>query len=222
MKVDGSLTLRYVVYDLLQDLQQTHSNAKITESSVLFWFFTVASRLKKLHIPKLQSGAYVTPFSVNVVDGGFDLPAPIFDYHLDRGLVYVMAIEDDEPIHFAHTYRAHIHRLYMREDERPSEENPYFYLESGRVTLLGLEPAEVEIGLHTDFSPTDMTAIDLDDPIDFPFDLYAVAKRQILDLATWALQVPRPLRSDKTEGQEVPPKKFLSVQDAVNPELEEE
>ena len=214
-----NITLREAVYDILTDLRQMHGNAKITENQALFWILATIDRLKKQHIEKRESGLYITSFVVdNIINGEFELPKPIYDFHLDKGVSYIV---EDGDIYYTRVYKPYIRRLYYREEEKPSEDNPYFYVEEGKIKLLGRSPEEVEIGLFTTFNPTEMSSIDIDEPLEFPLDLYMIAKRQILDLGVWAIQTPRTLRSDAPVQGQPPSKKFLSVDDAADPDLEE-
>lgn len=228
MAVSGYTTLRQVVYDLLTDFKQVHANANIGEYQLAFWVQVHADRLKKLHIQKSDSGAYISSFIVDLHPDTtylkeFDLPDNIYDFDLDRGVAYIATIDalGEDRIKFTRTSMAKAFRLYYREDETPAYDNPYFYRENNKIKLLGIDDEnieEVEVGLYTTFNPSDVS-VDLDAPWDFPQDLYPILKRQILDLGTWALQVPANKRSDSPGMQEMPLKKFLSVDDAVDPQV---
>ena len=231
MAVTGYSTLRLFVYDLLEDIKQSRSEAKVGEYQMAFNVMLLADRLKKQHIQKMDSGAYLTPFTVDLYPDStylkeFDLPKSIYDYDGDRGIEYIMTTEsyDEDRVKFTRTTAIKARRLYFRDDETPAYDNPYFYLEGNAVKLLGIDDEdvdEVEIGLYTTFNPADIT-VDLDAPFEFPQDLYPILKRQALDLVTWSLQVPENKRSDQVGNTETPPKKFLSVDDAINPQTSQD
>ena len=238
MAVTGYATLRQVVYDMLNDFRQLHADADITPFQMAYWVLIHADRLRKQHIEKIDSGAFVVRFDVPVevepvTDRKyFTLPANVYDFNRDEGINYVTYSSDidwEKPVfastQFTRTSPSKSRRLYFREDERPAPDNPYFYRMKDRVYLLGVEPIDfetVEIGLYSTLEPNDMN-MDLDQPFDFVQDLIPILKRQVLDLGAWVINVPKDLQNDpQAAGGQVPQKKFLGVQDAVNPNLDQQ
>jgi len=230
MAVTGGATLRMIVYDLLRDLKQVYAEATITPYQAAYWVLVHADRLKKLHIEKRDSGAFVTVYDVDVAvdpDNGrnyFVLPINIYDIHLDRGIAYISyppGIDLDLPAFagtvFTRTNVEKIRRLYYREDERPSPANPYFYRIQDRIYLLGVEQIDLltaEVGLNATFDPAS-TSLTLDQTLDFPQDLIPTLKRQILDMGRFVMMVPRDMSNDgasiKSPG--MPADKIVSVQE---------
>ena len=54
------------------------------------------------------------------------------------------------PVKFTRTSPTKMQRLYFRDEETPSPDNPYFYRLNDRIYLLGVEQiniTEVEVGL---------------------------------------------------------------------------
>lgn len=233
MAVTGGATLRFIVYDILGDLKQVYKDADITPLKVTYWVLVHADRLKKLHIEKRDSGAYVTPtfdidVSVDPTNGRnyFELPTNIYDIQKDGGIDYITyppSFDSDYPMFagvvFTRVNVSEIRRLYYREDEKPSPSNPYFYRLQDRIYLLGVEQinlTSIEAGLYATFSPT-ASDLDLDAEFDFPQDLVPTLKRQIMDMGRFALMIPNDLKDDGAplQSQGMPSDKLVSVQDRI-------
>lgn len=228
MAVDGA-TLRYVLYDILRDFKQRYSQADISEYQLVYWILVHADRLRKLHIQKIDSGEYLTVYpsvAVSIDSLGnkyITLPARIYDYDEDRGIVlitYEQRAEDNGPVFgnitFGRTTTATAQRLSYRAQEAPSPSNPYFYRVGNKLPFLGVKDVPiptVEVHLLQSLNPTTST-LDIDQPFDFPQDLLPILKRQVLDLGVWALNVPTDALNDgRDDPAPVPPKKFISVND---------
>lgn len=207
-------TYRYIAYDILETFKQTHSEAEIGLTQVVYWMMVHADRLKKLHMDKIDSGAFITAFDITPLvdpDNGrnyFELPTNIYDYNQDKGinyLTYEPRIDDDDPtftsVIFTRTTIQESRRLYYREDEKPSPSNPYFYRINDRIYLLGVERIDVpglEVGLLTTFDPTSVD-IDLDEVFEFPQDLIPALKREIMSMGVFVLQLPKDTKLDGSE-----------------------
>ena len=236
MAVDGA-TLRYIVYDILRDFKQNNAGAEISEYQLTYWVIVHADRLKKQHIQKIDSGQFLNVFDVNIEVNNdlssslsgrkyITLPQSIYDFDLDKGISYITFDQDggDLPefstITFGRTTPGEAKRLYFREEEEPSATNPYFYRIGNLIYFLGIEDESVdsvEVGLYTAFDPTS-SSLDIDQPFDFPQDLIPILKRQILDLGSWAMMVPKDMVNDGQSNQgQIPSKKFVSVND-LNPD----
>jgi hypothetical protein len=223
-------TIRMVVFDLLNDLKQVYDDARLTPFKVYYWTMVHADRLRKQHIEKIDSGAYVTKFDVDVfvdpVTGRnyFDLPAAIYDYDGDGGVDYItyapgfnLAFPMFAGTTFTRTAPGKVARLYFRKDEVPTPANPYFYRQNSRIWLLGTEQINLralEAGLKTTLDPANLN-VDLDAPFDFPQDLIPVLKRQILDIGRFVLMIPQDLKNDGAafDSKEIPTNKIVSVND---------
>jgi len=233
MAVTGGPTLRYVVYDILGDLKQIYKDAIISPFKTAYWVLVHADRLKKLHIEKRDSGAFVVPFDMDVVvDPGngrnyFELPENIYDMDKDRAIEYITyppSFDSDYPMFAGVTFTrvnvSEVRRLYFREDEKPSPANPYFYRLQDRIYLLGVEQinlTSVESGLFTTFSPA-ASDLSLDAEFDFPQDLIPQLKIQILNMGRFVLTIPRDVLDDGTSLpiQSMPKDKLVSANDNVN------
>jgi hypothetical protein len=226
---DNTSTIRMVVFDLLGDLKQVYSGAALTPFKVFYWVMVHADRLRKLHIEKIDSGAYVyrfdnIPVLVDSITGRnyFELPAAIYDFDKDDGIDYIIyppEIDLSLPTfasgNFVRTSVAKVQRLYFREEERPSPANPYFYRQNKYIYLLGVEEinlTSVEAGLKTSLAPAALDT-DIDAAFDFPQDLIPVLKRQILDLGRFILQIPADLVNDGAafDSKNFPTQKLVSV-----------
>ena len=229
--MNNNATIRYVVYDILNDLQQIYDDAKLTPFKIFYWVMVHADRLRKLHIEKIDSGAYVykfddIPIEVEASTGRnrFELPAAIYDFDKDDGIDYIIYPPDIDlslPTfasgNFVRTTIAKAQRLYFRADERPSPANPYFYRQNKYIYLLGVEEinlTKVEAGLKTSLAPASLTT-DIDAAFDFPQDLIPVLKRQILDLGRFVMQIPADLINDGAafDSKTMPTQKLVSVND---------
>lgn len=222
-------TIRFVLYDLLNDLKQVVDDSQLTPFRVYYWMCIFGDRLKRQHIEKYDSGAYVTRFdsvvvSVDPITGRnyFTLPAAIYDSDGDKCIDYVIyPPEYDKSLpmfaaaSFTRTTVSKAPRLYFRDSERPQPNNPYFYRQGDRVYLLGVEEINikfVEIGLKVSFGPASLD-VDIDQPWDFPVHLLPILKREIMDIGRWVLQVPQDLLNDGSsfDSKAMPQQKLISV-----------
>jgi len=207
--------LRHIIDDISKDLKQTHDDLVITDTQVGYWVLMIGNRLKSQHIGKRSSGAFLSTFAgipVQVFEDNTNpnqtknrkhivLPKSIYDYHEDRGIDFIAYYApDDKPSDrprftkntFTRTTPSAAERLYMGDYEEPTPENPYFYRVHEYIYFLGIECVdveEVEIGIYATFDP--ITDIDIDEPFDFPEELIAILKRQVIDLGRFALLVPQ-------------------------------
>jgi hypothetical protein len=228
---DNTTTIRMVVYDLLGDLKQVYSEAVLSPFKVFYWVMVFADRLRKQHVEKLDSGAYVYKFDDIAVEvepttgrNRFELPAAIYDFDEDNGIDYItyqnawdLSLPMFASITFTRTTPAKAARLYFREEERPTPANPYFYRQNKYIYLLGTEEiniTKVEAGLKTSLASAALDT-DIDAPFDFPQDLIPVLKRQILDIGRFVMQIPADLINDGAafDSKQFPTQKIVSVND---------
>jgi hypothetical protein len=228
--MNTNATIRFVVFDLLNDLKQVYDDAQLTPFKVFYWVMIHADRLRKQHIEKIDSGAYVTKFDVAVsVDpktgrNYFELPAAIYDFDKDAGVDYItyppefdLSLPVFASTTFTRTTPGKAARLYFREDEKPTPANPYFYRQNSKIWLLGTEQINInfiEVGLKASLGVNDPT-IDIDQPLDLPQDLLPTLKRQILDMGRFVLMIPRDLANDGAsfDNKNMPTNKIVSVND---------
>jgi hypothetical protein len=189
----------------------------------------VGDKLKRQHVAKYDSGAYVTRFdnivvAVDPITGRnyFTLPASIYDSDSDGAIDYViyppevdLSLPTFASSNFTRTSVAKAQRLYFREDEKPSPSNPYFYRQGDRIYLLGVEEinlTKVEVGLKVSFGPADLT-VDIDQPWDFPVHLLSILKMEVMNLGRFVLQVPQDLENDgkNFDSKAMPTQKLISV-----------
>jgi hypothetical protein len=223
-------TIRFVVFDLLNDLQQVYKDSKLSPFKVFFWVMTFADRLRYQHVAKSETGAFVYKFHVDIeVDpitgrNFFTLPAAIYDLEDDGGIAYLtyppeydLSLPLFSSVTFTRTTPGKAARLYFRDDERPGPQNPYFYRLNDTIWLLGTEEINLlhlEAGLKTSLAVADpLTDIDL--PLDLPVHLLPVLKRQILDIGRFVLQIPADRINDGTffDSKVMPTNKITSVND---------
>jgi len=228
---DGSTTIRMVVFDLLGDLKQVYSGAALTPFKVYYWVMIFADRLRKLHIEKIDSGAYVhrfnnVPVLVDPVSGRnyFELPAGIYDMDKDGAIDYItyppeydLSLPMFASATFTRTTPAKAKRLYYREDEKPSPSNVYVYRQNKYIYLLGVEEinlTKIEVALKTSLAPASLDT-NIDEPFEFPQDLIPILKRQILDIGRFVMQIPADLVNDGAawDSKNFPTQKIASVND---------
>ena len=228
------ITYRHIVYDILGDLKQIYDDAQLTPFKVFFWVLVHADRLKRQHLIKIDSGAYVKPFDLTVYvepNNGrnyFTLPGSVYDIDKDGAISYITYKPDIDvslpvlaSVKFTRTSPTKMQRLYFRDEETPSPDNPYFYRLNDRIYLLGVEQiniTEVEVGLILSFDPV-ASGLTLDDEFEFPLDLIPTLKRQILDMGRFVLNIPVDNINDGAafDSKEMPTQKLISV----NPQPEE-
>jgi hypothetical protein len=231
----GNATIRMVVYDILRDLKQVFPDANITPFQVTYWVMIHGDRLKKLHIQKRDTGEFISLYSdVPVLKSAikgyyFVLPVNIYDIEMERGIEYITypVNFDSDPILastvFSRTTPLGMRRLYMREGERPSPRNPYFYRIGADIMLIGVDSLvlpSVDIALKATLSPNDLN-MDLDQEFAFPQDLLPTLKRQILDMGRFVMMIPEDLKNDGVDSRtgKIPDNKIISVNDINNPEV---
>jgi hypothetical protein len=235
----SGVTLRFVVYDILGDLKQIYDDAQLTPFKVFYWVMVFADRLRKQHIEKIDSGAFVYRFDnilvyIDPITGRnyFELPAAIYDFDNDDGIDYItypptmdLSLPMFSSTTFTRTTPGKAARLYFREEERPSPGNPYFYRQNKYIYLLGVEEiniTKIEAGLKTTLDPASLTT-DIDAQFDFPSDLIPVLKRQLLDIGRFVLQIPTDLVNDGAsfDSKQFPQQKIASVNDpSMNPQYQ--
>lgn len=227
----NSPTIRYVIFDILGDLKSVYDDAALTPFKIFYWCYIFADRLRKQHIEKIDSGAYVERFeeilvSVNPVTGRnyFVLPKAIYDFDKDGAVDYItyqaswdLSLPMFSSVTFTRTTPGKAARLYFREDERPTPANPYFYRQGDEIILLGVEEInvlKVEAGLKTSLGPVDST-IDIDQPFDLPTDLLPLLKRQLLDIGRFVMMIPADRVNDGAafDSKAMPTQKIASVND---------
>jgi len=230
----GEATLRYIVKDILEDLNQKYPGADIKFTQVMYWVMLISDAIKRQHLQKEDSSYHVTSFLADVyVDltngrNYIELPKGIYDLDYDRGIHYISykpEVDNDIPtfgsIQFNRTTIAKSRRLYWKDDEYPTSANPYFYRLGDRIYFLGVENInlrKVEIGLYLGFNPVDAD-IDIDAPFDMPNHLLYIVKRQILDMGRFVLAMPLFEGVDTKEvSNEIPQQKITSVNAERNAE----
>lgn len=229
--------LRTVIDDIVLDLKQTDDDTIVQRTQIAYWILMLADRLKSQHILKRSSGAFLSTFIVPVVtftdnlnpnqiknQKHFILPKTIYDFDRDEAINFLAYYDGDDciaerprltKVHFSRTTPKASLRLYSDKDEQPAPETPYFYRVHEIIYALGIEEIAVEnlvVGLFTTFDP--VTTIDIDEPFDFPEELYAVLKRQVLDLGRFSLLIPQERINDGTDiinPGAVPTNKLVSV-----------
>lgn len=238
------MLLKYIAYDILTDLNAIYDDRKIELPQAVYWISVVGNRLKAKHIGATgaNSGAFLSTYSdINVITQTtntnpdivknrkyFVLPKTIYDFNDDRGINYIAYTSNGlDPkcpprftkVTFTRTTPKGAMRLYMNPHEIPSPHNPYFYRTGDNIYLLGIEEipdVDLEIGIHQSFDP--IQTIDIDSEFDFPDELLAQLKREVLDLGSFIFQIPQERINDGSAilAGQVPSKKLVSVNQQNN------
>ena len=231
--------LRHIVSDIVEELNQSIDDAKVTDVQVAYWTIILGNNLLGKHIKKRSSGAFMTTFpEIPVLEADvpgdnlpryrkyFDLPACIFDFNDDKGIVYISYSVDEElpddpapitQVLFERTTPTQLRRLYNSDNPylKPDEKSPRWYRSGEKIFLLGVDCIDidnVEVGLHLTIPP--VTEIDLDADFPFPEETIAPLKMQILSMGRFSLQIPKERTNDGDDAIEpgtVPTSKLTSV-----------
>ena len=233
--------LRHFIDDVATTLKQTFDDKMIQRAQIAYWTLLVANTLKSQHILKRSSGAFLSVFTKipvtisktsvdrNLVAGRkhFILPETIYDFNNDRAVDYISYISDGSPgcppeftnVTFTRTTPKTAERLYYSKYEKPSPERPYFYRVGQYICLLGVEcidMPDVEMGLYTALDP--LTKINIDQYLDFPDELFAVLRRNVMDLAKYSYIFPQDRVNDGDDtnaGKQTNIPKTSSVNDQL-------
>lgn len=233
--------LRVVVDEIRESINQVFDDANITPAQVVYWIRVTANKLLSQHIPKRNSGAFLSTFDnipVLISSGSvsvnndvikqrkfIQLPKEVFDFDTDRGIEYLAYVSDGGPlcpprfteVTFQRTTPKQSHWLYKSPYTEPSPSNPYWYRTGHNIYLLGVEAIVVpylELGAYMPIDPLELIDLNYDQPFNFPSELMDTLKRQVLDLARYSYLFPRESKNNTgSEEPEQPPgvQKIVSV-----------
>jgi hypothetical protein len=204
--------LRHEIDDIAVTLKQTYDDKIIQRSQIAYWILLVGNTLKSQHILKRSSGAFLTTFNnvpliTDTVNGRkyFVLPKTIYDFNNDRAIDCVSYESNGEPTcppqftrqTFTRTTKKTAERLYYSRYEKPNPESPFFYRAGSRIYTLGIEAVDVdllEVDLFTALDP--LTQINIDEYFDFPDELTATLRTQVIALARYSYVFPQERAND--------------------------
>ena len=214
---------REIVYDLVSDLNQAFDDANIQPYHVLYWVSVVANKFTKQHIDNelkrgsWASGRFLSVFpSVPVLTspGGeipkgrkySALPASLLTFDHDGGIGYVAyRLENSEIPYqlFSRTTAGQVPNLSAT-FERPTPDNPYYYIVGNNIPYLGIEKIkvdDVEMGLYTAMDPR--AVVDLDAECPLAEHLVHQLIMEIANMGRWVLNVPKDVINDGTNDIKV-------------------
>lgn len=208
--MEGRITYRYLVYDILTMLHENYPDTEFTIVQVVYWLRVVADRIIAESMQQYKFPRYLTIFDdvevkVDPVKGRnyFVIPANIYENGIEY-ITYQAQLDSDDPVftsvQFTPTTISKSRRLYYKQDEKPSPSNPYWYASEDRIYLLGVEQIDitkVEIGIYTTFNPIDFSNISLDDEFNFPNELVPLLIREVLSLGLFLKQIPVDIKDVK-------------------------
>jgi hypothetical protein len=227
---------REIVYDVMSDLKQVYDDKQITEYHVLWYVSTIGSLLLKQHLDNeygrtgRMSGRYLSIFpdvevittpvaSKNVVPNRkyVSLPAILLDFDFERAVHYITyyrTVEGDAPafqnIQFQRTTPGIAQGLNAT-FEKPTPDNPYFYIVGNNVYFLGVENVKVdkvEMGLFLALDPR--TVVSMEDDCPLPPHLVSQLKYQIINLGRFVLSIPQDKVNDGNDMTLVAPPKQVN------------
>lgn len=227
--------LRVHIDETLTTIKQTFDDRSISRAQVAYCYIVAGNQLLAQHNLKRDSGAYLTAFdgiplmkaaqSSNgiIKDRKYiDLPGLIFDFDKDQGIEYLAYTSDGGPgcpprftrVKFMRTSPAEAEWLYLHPNTKPSPSNPYFYRIGNTIYTLGLEKVPVpslEGGFYMTIPP--LQEIDIDQPFNFPIELMAILKRQVIDLIRYSWFFPQERKNEGSDDASVKgaPPKVISV-----------
>ncbi len=226
--------IRYICYDIINDLKQSFDNRLIGLNQVIYWVSVVANRLKFQHITKLQKkgswipGKYlniftgipiivpVTSSNPNIVAGEkyIKLPATVMDLEYESGVEYLTYntgnpsccnLPNFTMVSFSPTTPGTAPMLYGDPYTIPSPKNPYFYTVKDMLYTLGIECVNVKELEIGIYTYADPHMIcNLNDSIDLPENLIETLKKTVLDLGVYSLKIPQDRTNDGSSIQKVP------------------
>ena len=235
------ITIRTIANDFIESFNQTNPEKLINFPQVVYWAAAIADQLRSQHIQKRNSKAYVhifpeVPIEIETVAGKdsvpgrkfVTLPAIIYNFNDDKGIDYISYGHDSDVCgrpgftygSFTRTTPGESKRLYMKQMEVPSVENPHYMpLGDKKVYLLGLESSDVnsvEMGLFLTIDPIE--SIDIDAELELPDDLKYVIIRQLYDLGRFVFMIPEDNKNDGVQDvpKDISTQKLVSVNDLPN------
>jgi hypothetical protein len=220
-------TYRYTANSVLEVLKQTYDDADVELELIAFWCSVVANRLRQQHLKKQwqdeRNGTFLSVFdgvpvlvanqsqSPDTVEGRkhIQLPESLVELDRDGGIDYISYTFDSgccgtpawTTATFQRTKPSTSHRLYMSDYEKPSPENPYFYVVGQKVYFLGIECVsvqDVEIGIYSNTVPN--SPCRLDDNIQLPEHLMEVLIAQVVGMGRFLIAYPKDRRNDGTDS----------------------
>ncbi len=160
----------------------------------------------------------------------FDLPTSVYSLPNDRGVVFVRYLRNEIPHGcppavarrpFTATTLASLSGLEESKYQRPNPSRPYYA--RGRETVGGVVKDRVYVfGVSSNvksllvglFAAPDFTTFDPDAPVDLPDEMLHTAKRMILDMEAWALQIPQ--ERLKNDGRDFEPGEVVRTRPAIS------
>jgi hypothetical protein len=234
--------LRYIADEIELTIKQTFDDKTISYANIVYWIILAGNTLKGQHISKRDSGRFLSIFNnipvqvlsqsqasnPNAIAGRkhIELPGDIFDFDLDKGILYIAYNYSEDPLCepdftrqvFTRTNPALAANLYEDPYTVPSPRNPYFYVAGQRAYFLGIERVNiktVEAGIFMLIPPVDKIENSLDKDFDFPDELLEQLKYKVLAMARFSYMFPSSTDSntgqDDTMQRQAPVGKIMSV-----------
>jgi len=235
-------TLRDIVDDIQVLLRQSFDDREFQDIHVAWACTIVGDRIKRQHIEKRNSGAFLSVYA-NVPVNVFttienpnqipnrkyvELPECIYDMNLDAGISYLSYWDNTDPCGSEYFRKRKFNRTSPSEIEvwegnpytKPTPSNPYFYRVGKYIYLVGIECVDVEaveMGIYATLPhPKD---VDLDAEWEFPAATLAVLQKYVIDIFRLGLQMPDEGKvntgDDNSNPSQVPTQKIVSVNNPI-------
>lgn len=206
-------TYRLLAYDIIETFKQKGDDSELRLPQVVYWIQVIADRLRAKDIEKDGDaiGRYLSTFDSITVDTDakgrkyIDLPEGIYQMPLDQAVEYIaynfVTGDCDGPNYaykpFSRTSVRNIQRVYMGTYEKPSPDNPYFYVKGSKGYLLGIETVtvnNVQVGLYLAMKPSDVVDWDTEVPLD-PSQI-EILKYRVMNLGRYVYVIPNERDND--------------------------
>ncbi|HNR54207.1 MAG TPA: hypothetical protein PKJ19_03505 [Flavobacteriales bacterium] len=160
----------------------------------------------------------------------FDLPTSIFDLDNGAAINFIRYLRNELPANcppalartpFTQTTLAGLNILYGSVYQRPAASRPYFARArkmdgantKSRVYLFGV-PENINHLLVGLYASIDFMTMDPNEPVDLPDELLLTAKKMLLEMEGWLLQIPQErLQSD---GRDFEPGQVVRTSPAIS------
>lgn len=160
----------------------------------------------------------------------FDLPTQVYSLDYDGGINFIRYLRNDLPPNcppalaattFTGATLASMNTYYGSAYQRPSPTRPYYARArestangvKDRVYLFGLEQgiSHLLVGLY---AIPNFDTLDENAPVDLPDELILTAKKMLMDMEAWSLQIPQ--ERLKNDGRDLEPNQVVNTRPLVS------
>lgn len=236
------LTYAQFVDDVLETMGYGFDDRLRNRESALYNAGLIFTKLRNQDISKSlgtgdlrdsasHTSTYIVPIThVNAPDDSvtdydssyFILPTGILDLDNGKGIAMVRYLRNDLPPNcppmvartpFTQTTMGSVYGLYQSAYQSPRADRPYFAQTEDRILLYGVPPAVRNLFVQL-YKVPGYVDLDPDAVADLPSHLLLTAKKMMLELEGWALQVPQ--ERLKNDGRDLEPGQVVRTSPAIS------